>query len=109
MKGSLFPLGRPLGELEDRPKGRPPAKLAALPAARRAECPRLAASAPGAIPSWAGPAQVSTRVPLHPELHGAESKHHSAGGWALHRHGSPAGQDAWVPGEPGWGKAGALS
>ena len=61
MKGSLFPLGRPLGELEDQPRvGRLPSLQPCLPHGGRS-VPGLQPSLPGPAPSRAGPAQVSTR------------------------------------------------
>lgn len=61
MKGSLFPLGRPLGELEDRPRvGRLPSLQPCLLRSGRS-VPGSRPPLPGPAPSWAGPAQVSTR------------------------------------------------
>lgn len=64
MKGSLFPLGQPLRELEDRPRVGFLPRLQPCLLLWRSECPGLPASYPWSAPSL-GPAEhrVYRRLP----------------------------------------------
>lgn len=76
MKGSLFPLGQPLRELEDRPRAGFMPRLSPACCLRQSECLGLSASYPWPASPGAG-LSTGTRpawcLPLSPELSSLES------------------------------------